>query len=122
MLNTSEKSHWFQVNQNTPFNALPPNFCLQLNLLCPLILSPFTYYFLGLIQCIMSHKTGSINKGAMLLKTSGFSSLPRTFKVKHQKEGKRFRAGNGSRHVKVHRDIYRVQIWRWWLIPLPFII
>lgn len=122
MLNTSEKSHWFQVNPNTPFYALLPNFCLQVNLLCPLILNPFTCYFLGLIQCIMSYKIVSINKGALLLKTGRFSSLPSTFKVKNQKEGKTFCTGNGSRHVKVQRDIYRVQIWRWGLIPLPFII
>lgn len=72
MLNTSEKSHWFQVNQNTPFYALPLNFCMQSN-------------FLGLIQCIMSHKIESINKGALLLQTGRFSSFPSTFKMKHQR-------------------------------------
>lgn len=76
MLNVSEKSYWFQVNQNTPFYALPPNFCMQSN-------------FLGLIQCIISHKIESINKGALLLKTGKFSSFPSTSKVKHQR-GKKF--------------------------------
>lgn len=74
----------------------PLFFCTQSNLLCPLILSPFTYYFLGLVQCIMSHKIESINKGALLLKTGRFSSLPSTFKVKHQKRGRKF------------------PCWKWW--------
>lgn len=96
MLNTSENSHWFQVNQNTPFYALPPDFCIPLNLLCPPILSSFTYYFLSLIPCIMSHKIESINKGTLLLKTGRFSSLLGTFKVKHQKRGEKF------------------PCWKWW--------
>lgn len=43
----------------------------------------------------MSHKIKSINKRALLLKTGKFSSLPSTFKVKHQR-GKKF------------------PCWKWW--------